>query len=434
MCELIYAHSQHDMQLRIRVVQNLKKYLREDELVYCCQANLLQQETQFNEQWFDVFLYYALIGLSNQRVNIRVYAINMLCTIAKKNPEAMLEVAEKISSLADEQHWEIKTQCLEFAATLLSKFKEHAVLLAVKDDLKGAAGGAQKAQSPQGPNPSSGLSNGQKPTGQNQGPAVDKSQIKNSLQLCIEIIRKCFNISAPKSVQKLGLFKLQPLLKDYKLLYATYIEVLLQVDQEIKSIILSEEPIRSGEEIYFSLGLVSFNYKLRSDLADIDPILMCNSVIDYVISNGYESLEQEHMQLITVCAGANAELNGLMGESWLRVYQKLKDYLLVSICDQELCVESLAVLHNFLTHDQLKYQVQDETRDLMVKSIELLCNGDSDFCKDRFKEYLENSVLKGTGETDSALRKFFKNVLQRVCEEHSAAYASSNLIDIKEKL
>lgn len=245
------------------------------------------------------------------------------------------------------------------------------------------------------------------------------------------MIRKCFNISAPKSVQKLGLFKLQPLLKDYKLLYPSYIEVLLQVDQEIKSIILSEEPIRTGEEIYFSLGLVSFNYKLRSDLNDIDPILMCNSVIDYVISNGYESLEQEHMQLITVCAGPNADLNGLMGESWMRVFTKLKDYLLVSICDQELCVDSLAVLQNFLTHDQLKYQVQDETRDLMVKSIELLCNGDSDFCKDKFKDYLETTVLKSD---DSALKKFFKGVLQRVCEEHSAAYSSSNLVDIKEKL
>ena len=36
MCELIYVHCQHDMQLRIRIVQNLKKQLRDDELVYCC--------------------------------------------------------------------------------------------------------------------------------------------------------------------------------------------------------------------------------------------------------------------------------------------------------------------------------------------------------------------------------------------------------------
>ena len=71
----------------------------------------------------------------------------MLCTIAQKNPEAMLEVSEKISALADENYWEVKTQCLEFAATILSKFKEHAVLLAAKDDFKGQ-GGAPKASSP----------------------------------------------------------------------------------------------------------------------------------------------------------------------------------------------------------------------------------------------------------------------------------------------
>ena len=79
------------------------------------------------------------------------------------------------------------------------------------------------------------------------------------------------------------MFKTQNLLNDFKLLYVPYIEVLIQVDPEIKAIILSEEPIRAGEEIFFSLGLVSFNYKLRADLSDIDPVLLCNSLIDYVI-------------------------------------------------------------------------------------------------------------------------------------------------------
>ncbi len=56
-----------------------------------------------------MFLYYALIGLSNQRIGVRIYALNILCTIAKHNPDAMLEVCEKVSALADEQYWEIKT-------------------------------------------------------------------------------------------------------------------------------------------------------------------------------------------------------------------------------------------------------------------------------------------------------------------------------------
>ena len=68
----------------------------------------------------------------------------------------------------------------------------------------------------------------------------------------------------------------------------------------------------------------------------------------------------------------------------------------------------------------------------MVKSIELLCNGDSDFCKEKFKEYLETQVLHP--DSDISLRKFYKNVLQKVSEDHSAVYSSSNLTEIKDKL
>jgi hypothetical protein len=101
--------------------------------------------------------------------------------------------------------------------------------------------------------------------------------------------------------------------------------------------------------------MVSFNYKLRSDLNDIDPVLMANSLIDYVIANNYESLEKEHMQLISICAGPQAQLNPDMNAAWIKVYQKLKDYLLVSICDQDLVCEALDVLNNFLTDDHLRY-------------------------------------------------------------------------------
>ena len=61
----------------------------------------------------------------------------------------MLEVSEKISALAEEKFWEIKTQCQEFAAVMLSIFKDHSSLLAVKDDIKGGNQAAQKPSSSQ---------------------------------------------------------------------------------------------------------------------------------------------------------------------------------------------------------------------------------------------------------------------------------------------
>jgi len=97
---------------------------------------MLAQEEEFNEQWFDVFLYYALIGLSNTCVNIRVYSLNILTTIASKNADSMIEVAERVNLLADEQFWELKAQCLEFATTILTQFRSLSHLLAQKDELK----------------------------------------------------------------------------------------------------------------------------------------------------------------------------------------------------------------------------------------------------------------------------------------------------------
>ena len=69
---------------------------------------MISFEEAFNEQWFDVFLYYALIGLSNPKNSIRVYSLNVLNTIAKHNAESILDITDKIQAISIENHWEIK--------------------------------------------------------------------------------------------------------------------------------------------------------------------------------------------------------------------------------------------------------------------------------------------------------------------------------------
>jgi hypothetical protein len=119
--------------MRIKVVQSLKKHLKEDEIVYACHAFLISNEEVFREEWFDVFLYYALIGLNNPKVNIRVYSLNVLNTIAKHKAESILDITEKIYKISHENHWEIKAQCLEFAITMLTSYNGMSHLLAQKE-------------------------------------------------------------------------------------------------------------------------------------------------------------------------------------------------------------------------------------------------------------------------------------------------------------
>lgn len=59
-----------------------------------------------------------------------MYSLNILTTITTHNPDSMLEVTEKIEVLADEEFWEVKAQCLEFATMMLTKNASMSHLLA----------------------------------------------------------------------------------------------------------------------------------------------------------------------------------------------------------------------------------------------------------------------------------------------------------------
>lgn len=137
-----------------------------------------------------------------------------------------------------------------------------------------------------------------------------------------------------------------------------------------------------------------------------------------------------------LCCGKNpATINQSQNaDSWFKVFQKFKDFLLVSICDEELVNDALVILHNFLTSPSLKFQVYDECRDSLQKSIELLYDGNSTYCKERFREYLQEMVVNRTEDTDNALKKFFKNIIHKMSQEHSEIYLVSNITDILDKL
>ena len=55
-----------------------------------------------------MFLYYAMIGLTSPKTYIRVYALNILNTIAKFNSESIMDITDKVLLLSNDQYWEIK--------------------------------------------------------------------------------------------------------------------------------------------------------------------------------------------------------------------------------------------------------------------------------------------------------------------------------------
>ena len=121
-------------------------------------------------------------------------------------------------------------------------------------------------------------------------------------------------------------------------------------------------------------------------------------------------------------------------DNWTKFFSKIKDFLLVSICAEDLADDALEILHNFLTSPTLKFMVYDELRGSLPRTLELLYDGTSEVCQQKFRDYLLTYVVARTEDTDNALKKFFKVILQKFSEDYSELYLSGNITDIIEKL
>jgi len=339
--ELIYSHTCHDLSLRIRIVQDLKKYVSDENVLYSMLSFLVAQEESFNEEWFDVFLYYALVGICKPRPTVRTYSLKILNTISKFYAEGILDVTQKVKNLSTSDHWEVKAQCMLFACNILRYLRNYSYLLKSSKD----EAGDKDSQ----PNNRGGIAA--------KEVNIDRNYAKQLISHNIDIMNNCFGPNVPKSVQKLGLFETQDILNDFKSLYRLYVETFLTMDPDVRSIILGRDESLKNEEIYFSLGSSSENYKVKSNPEFFDKISIARALADYLIENDFESLEEIHIDLLVYVIDQGMDSRN--HESWLKIFSKLKEYLFIAICDHELYEQALNVLYLFFTAEQLKFQIYE---------------------------------------------------------------------------
>ncbi|CAI2385624.1 unnamed protein product [Moneuplotes crassus] len=413
--ELIYAHSSHDLSLRIKVVQDLKSRIKDEDFMYRMLSYLVDQEETFNEDWFDSFYFSALVGLSRSRPSIRVFSLKIINTICRHHADGILDVTQKIKGLAKSNHWEIKAQCLLFSCNILKYLRKYSYLLkSSKDD---TSGGNKDAQQINVNAPGKDLN-------------IDRNYAKQLISDNLDIINLCFNPYAPRSVQKLGIYELQSVLNDFKVLYRPYVETFLGLDPENKMIVLGQDENMIGKEFYLSLASNSDEYKVVNNPDCLDRVNVARALADYIIENELESLEGIHMELILFAT--EQQMVPKTHDSWFKIFQKLKEYLFVAICDQDIYIEALRVLfERFFSTDQLKFLIFEESMKTFPKTLDVLYSNEFDACKEEFKRIAEEII--NTNE-DPTLVNWLKSVIINFKENYTQAYQESNITELGERI
>lgn len=117
-------------------------------------------------------------------------------------------------------------------------------------------------------------------------------------------------------MQKLGLFEVQDILNDFKSLYKIYVETFLCMDADVRNIILGKDETLKGEEIYFSLGSNSDNYRVKSNPDLYDKMFLQKALNEYISEARLEELDRSHVDLIEFIT--DQELQPQDYENWLR--------------------------------------------------------------------------------------------------------------------
>ena len=153
--------------------------------------------------------------------------------------------------------------------------------------------------------------------------------------------------------------------------------------------------------------------------------LVASELESFIRSNDLKFLEQVHIQVFEACLVQ--EFGDVDIDEWLKIFQNLKRYFFIALCDRELCFASIQILKKFFCHPKMQAFVLENTKEVFVKTLTLLYNPDRDQeCRERNREFLE--FLHDFDEANVGLREFVYTIVKSFASIARKAYETSNLI------
>lgn len=257
-CKVIGAYCSDSVNSRVNMLKALKDCLSNNQQVLTFTfAKMLELEPSYNEVLFDIYMYYAMSGLSFQSPIVRTAALRMLNIMAEYNYELAFNLVDKFIALINDEYWEVKAQLYILACFLLKKV--------------GDQQNAQKAEDLP--------STTTKDKAQNE-----KNIFKSKVDMLFTIVSKCVTEHSSILVVKIAVFHLIPLLSGSTQLYPKLLSLLLTLPPEMLTPILDSQTEFIGEEgVVYTYSNYVWMYPCKCKASDLDKLIILRQFAEYVM-------------------------------------------------------------------------------------------------------------------------------------------------------
>ena len=195
------------------------------------------------------------------------------------------------------------------------------------------------------------------------------SEIQKCENVILEIIDHIFNISSPRMTIKIGFIYLAEILEFYPNLAKKYMKLLIEYkDNTIRKEVLKVN--KSTEEYEYTMNCFTERYKICGTPYLWNQLIIAGIFRDYVIEN-LERFESTHL-LILHSIIIHQDFNEEESKSWIILYNDLKKYLFVSLCEKQFSNVALSILNKIFSFGKILKELLDSTFDLFISTMKII--------------------------------------------------------------
>ena len=195
------------------------------------------------------------------------------------------------------------------------------------------------------------------------------SEIQKCENVILEIIDHIFNISSPRMTIKIGFIYLAEILEFYPNLAKKYMKLLIEYkDNTIRKEVLKVN--KSTEEYEYTMNCFTERYKICGTPYLWNQLIIAGIFRDYVIDN-LERFESTHL-LILHSIIIHQDFNEEESKSWIILYNDLKKYLFVSLCEKQFSNVALSILNKIFSFGKILKELLDSTFDLFISTMKII--------------------------------------------------------------
>jgi len=326
--QVVYSFCPNDVAPHIAAIKALQDALGNQHTFMHCLAILVTLESAFNEDMLDLYLYYCVIGLGMASQQLRAACLSILPIAANQNPELVLSKLDLLEQAGHADWWEVHAQLVVVYATLL-------------DAMDG-----------------------------------DNAQAQQVYALLQKSVEQCSN----PDVLKIALSHLAPCLSTHPGLSQLYASILLH----IPSVMLSGNGMMPGllndsnmHALTLPPDMPVNHYRLISLPTEWDAVTVASGLAKEIRAQSLVNLKSAHLEIFHACLRSGVGPDDKA--AWTSIFNDLKEFLYVALCDSEICavaIEVLQVLFTSLDSNDIKL-----TFETMTKSLKLLYPSGDEVCR-----------------------------------------------------